>query len=340
MPFGKWRDFEDRVQDIMKTQGKDEESAKRICAALQKRLGEESFNWTGQIELMYPAKLLRGEAIHPIKTFHPEEWPDVRVYLEEELKKSAETLIGKPLMLDHERVLNGEVLAARYEDGAVEYIAWLNDEEVVDKIRSGKIKHCSIEYDWNLLQKVNGVAPRGIEFLGLSLLEKYQPGDPLSSVEVWEAIIKKLKESKNQSEELIVGRHFPGRIDPVAANIEGSLQAVNNKIDQVRENIQTLQRNIEEVAKKISKLESGDTYRILQQLERKVKVPEKEKDDPTKKLGEAIIEPTWQEKKLKEIVLRELKAIPTLARVPLRWGYQAHEQNRRIKALIRRLEEM
>ena len=45
--------------------------------------------------------LIRGRALHPIKTYHPEEWPEVRVYLEEELAASAPTLAGKPLLIDH-----------------------------------------------------------------------------------------------------------------------------------------------------------------------------------------------------------------------------------------------
>jgi len=196
MPFGKWKDFEECVRDFV-SQGKDEESAKRICGYLQARLGEESFSWVGDVRTMYPPKLLRGEAIHPIKTVHPQEWPGVRVYLEEELQKSAETLVGKPLLLDHERVLDGEVLAARYEDGRVEYVARLDDSEIVEKVKNHEIKHCSVEYKWDMLQRVNGVAPRGIEFIGLSLLERYEPGDPFSSVEVWEAMIRKLKEAEH-----------------------------------------------------------------------------------------------------------------------------------------------
>lgn len=162
------------------------------------RKNKESLNWLGEIQDTPGVRnLIRGKALHPIRTFHPEEWPQVREYLEEELRKSAPTLTGKPLMLDHFYPLRGEVLGAEYNDGAIEYMAKLDDLEVLGKVKDGKIRHCSVEFEWKSLEQVDGVAPRGLNFTGLSLLESYEPGDPQTSVEVWEAIIAKLKESKH-----------------------------------------------------------------------------------------------------------------------------------------------
>jgi hypothetical protein len=113
MPFGKWKNFEDCVQDFV-AQGKDEESAKRICGALKARLetdGSHIYGLEGEVGPKQ-GNLIHGSAIHPIKTFHPEEWPGVRVYLEDELKKAASTLAGAPLLLDHTRPLDGHVLEA------------------------------------------------------------------------------------------------------------------------------------------------------------------------------------------------------------------------------------
>ncbi|MFQ6094700.1 MAG: hypothetical protein ACE5NN_01015 [Candidatus Bathyarchaeia archaeon] len=200
MPFGKWKDFDDCVKDFI-SQGKDEESARRICGYLQAHLGKESFSWVGDVEV-HGENLIRGSALHPIKTVHPEEWPGVRIYLEEELQKATHTLAGKPLLLDHLYPIDGVVLGAEYEDGAIEYVAELNDEKILSWIRNGVIEHCSVEYDWSSLEKVDGVAPRGIRFTGLALLKDFEPGDPETTVEVWESIIKKLKETgaKEQGE--------------------------------------------------------------------------------------------------------------------------------------------
>ena len=296
MPFGKWQSFDDCVKDFT-SQGKDEESAQRICGYLQAQLGKESFSWVGDIEA-HEKNLIRGKALHPIKTVHPEEWPSVRVYLEEELQKATHTLAGKPLLLDHLYPIDGAVAGAEYEDGAIEYVAELNDEKILDWIRDGVIKHCSVEYDWSSLEKFNGVAPRGIRFTGLALLKNFEPGDPETSVEVWESIIRKLKESKAKEQR---------QNEPSAVNVED----LRNKIAILADH--------QEV------------------LEKRVTALEKEKADLTKKLGEAVIEPQKQQEDFKQTVLRELKA-SVFERVPRHWGYGPYEQNRRVKSLIRKLE--
>jgi len=176
--------------------GYDEETAKKVCGKLKAEL-EESFSWAGDIRPYPGAKLIRGEAIHPVKTFHPLEWPQLRVFLEDELQKSAETLVGKPLVLDHWRPLKGKVLGARYEDGVLEYVAELNDEDLLQMIRDGQIKHASVQFEWKILEQVDGVAPRGLNFQHLSLLKDMQPGDPMSTVELWESIARQLKEAKS-----------------------------------------------------------------------------------------------------------------------------------------------
>jgi len=167
---------------------------------------KESFSWVGDIQAVPgDQNLIRGEALHPLKTLHPNEWPGVRVYLEEELQKSAHTLSDKSLLLDHSVLLDGKVTGAQYEDGAIEYVAQLNDPRILDLIRTGDIKHCSVEFEWESLEHVNGVAPKGITFTGLSLLKNFAPGDPLSTVElveVWEGIVQQLKEARMKERSL------------------------------------------------------------------------------------------------------------------------------------------
>jgi len=198
MPIGPFPDFSACVAHMVKPKkegggGYDEETAKKVCGKM-KAEPEESFSWVSGLEVLKPYRqLIHGKAIHPIKTYHPYEWPKLRVYLEEELKKSAETLIGKPLFLDHVRPLNGSVLGAYYEDGALEYIARVEDEDVLRMIHDGQIKHASVQFEWKTLENVNGVAPRGINYQHLSLLKDLPPGDPESSVEIWSNIAEGLK---------------------------------------------------------------------------------------------------------------------------------------------------
>jgi hypothetical protein len=95
------------------------------------------------------------------------------------------------------------VLKAQWEDGAVEYVAEVS-KPIYDLIKSREVHHVSIEYDWRVLEKLNGIAPRGLELTGLSLLRHMQPGDPATSAQVWEGIVKKLKEKKTSLGEAIV----------------------------------------------------------------------------------------------------------------------------------------
>ena len=160
------------------------------------KTSRNTFLWNGDIKQLSDTKnLIHGKALHPIRTLHPQEWPTVRQYLEDELIRAARTLKDKPLLLDHTQPLNGKVVDAEYKDGAIEYIAQLNDKEILEMIRSGEIKHCSVEFEWRTLENVNGVAPRGIYFTALSLLRNFQPGDQQTTVEIWEGIIKKLKQT-------------------------------------------------------------------------------------------------------------------------------------------------
>jgi len=163
----------------------------------QQKTKKEAYSWTGDLTLQPETTTIKGKALHPIKTVHPEEWPSVREYLEDELIRAARTLKSKPLLLDHSQPLRGSVVDAEYEDGAIEFVAQLDDPEVLDMIRQGEIKHCSVEFEWKTLEKMNGVAPRGIHFTGLSLLKSFEPGDPLTTVEVWEAIVERLRKPKN-----------------------------------------------------------------------------------------------------------------------------------------------
>jgi len=162
----------------------------------------EAFLWLGYLvpEVREGRCIVRGRAIHPCKTYHPHEWPDVRIYLEEELRASAPTLSGKPLLLDHGVVLDppNRVLRSAWEDGAVEYVAEVSGD-IFESVRSGEIKHVSVEYDWRVLERLDGIAPRGLQLTGLSLLRRMRPGDPTATVDVWEGVVHKLMEMSKLS---------------------------------------------------------------------------------------------------------------------------------------------
>jgi hypothetical protein len=199
LPFGKWADFDACVTDIMKQNPDyDEETAKATCGKLKAQL-EGKIPWQGTVKTVEGNKVV-GQALHPIKTYHPGEWPELRVYLEEELKRSAETLSGKPFGVDHLSLLPepNRITRAWWENDAINYEGEV-DDTTAEMIRKGEIKGVSVEYDWDILQNVNGVAPKGIEFTSLHFLKNFEPGDPSAYAQLLEAIITKLKEAKQKN---------------------------------------------------------------------------------------------------------------------------------------------
>ena len=284
MPFGKWSSFEDCVNEFV-SQGKTMEQAKRICGALKARLEKEAakqvFSWDGEIAPQQ-GNLVSGKAIHPIKTFHSEEWPSIRVYLEEELQKAAGSLVGAPLLLDHACLLDGRVLDAKYVDGAVEYVAELNNEEVLDWIRRGVIKNCSVEYDWGSLEEVNGAAPRNIQFTGLALLKDFEPGDPASSVKIWNKILERIKEAKNLTPQ------NPSLLQvSEATNAKTNKQKDSEREPETGETVEDLKARLAVLMGQKKALEEA-----LRPAEERVKALEEEKTDLTRRLGEAVINPS------------------------------------------------
>ena len=148
---------------------------------------------------------IRGKAIYPTVSRNN------RQYIEEELKKAARTLAGKPIDVNHEAdywligqrkaeaagerytvpkpTYKGHVVDAEYEDGAIEYVAEINHPEYVAKLKDMKnltaaeyreawekdpIYGVSISANFRYAREGatdTPVTPLGINFVRLSLVE-------------------------------------------------------------------------------------------------------------------------------------------------------------------------
>ncbi len=137
---------------------------------------------------------VHGLAIHPITTYHPEEWPEKRVYFAEELKQAASSLIGKPFFEDHAfPIVNSKITACFWsdEDDAIYYEGEVS-EDTAQKIRDGYYKGVSVSVNpWRKgggIEYVNGFAPYGFEFEEISLLHNLTPADPNAWIRLAEAM--------------------------------------------------------------------------------------------------------------------------------------------------------
>lgn len=135
---------------------------------------KEAFSW---------AKYQGDEYYYCLAAF-PTESMNRIIYTEEELIRAARTLIGKPVNLNHKIPLDGvEIIDAEYEDGAVECILRVTNDEIRKMIDSGGIVHVSIEAGFRDAEVMDGVKPEGLYFTGLALLTRDTlPGIPLTRI--------------------------------------------------------------------------------------------------------------------------------------------------------------
>jgi len=150
----------------------------------------ESFHWAQGFKPFRP-NLIKGVALNVGTSLNR------NVYSDEELVRAARTLIGKPLLVNHDPTrLVGQVLDSEFEDNRVEYIAQIEDAEVFKRVLAGEINHVSIGAGYRKGTGVDGFEPEGIVFAELSLIAPPEiPGDPSSSV----TIMEKLLTSKPQT---------------------------------------------------------------------------------------------------------------------------------------------
>jgi hypothetical protein len=160
----------------------------------------ESFRWTPPIQFYKateggPGKFYKVHAIHVTTTGNRNK------YTEEELKLAARSLAERPLNINHEKELlfpQNKTVDAEFESNNVEAVIYVEDEETNRLYQAGKIKNVSIDAKFRSAEVGQVTVPRGIIFTGLALLtEGVAPGDPLTTIKLWE---KKLSESLSESQ--------------------------------------------------------------------------------------------------------------------------------------------
>ncbi|MEM2873053.1 MAG: hypothetical protein QXD82_02655 [Nitrososphaerales archaeon] len=153
---------------------------------------QESFQWLMPIKPINGTHFIHGIALSVGIT------RNLNKYSDDELKRAARTLIGKPFFYpphSNPPTKVGEILDAEYEDRRIEYFGRIDDDEVWNLISSGKIKHVSVDARYRWGERIDGIIPHGLIFDGLSLVpENVEPGDPSTSI-----IIDRLMETLDSS---------------------------------------------------------------------------------------------------------------------------------------------
>ena len=148
-PLGKFKDFQACVL-AHRQKGSSADEAKRICGEMEKKMKghEESLKKDGrQLEWSVPIQesirsngefIISGVAINETVTRNGVS------YIAEELEKSAHSLIGKPILKDHNNSVDaivGRVIEASFDRNAkrIPFKAKIIDENMQKKINQGLI---------------------------------------------------------------------------------------------------------------------------------------------------------------------------------------------------------
>ena len=149
------------------------------------------------------------------------------IYTKEELMQAVSTLPGKHVDLNHkvEWVINGvEVLAAAWEDGAVEVLLHVDNgvtdaknRDVQAAIEGGVIDCVSIEGDAAAMNSTDeGNEPLGFYYTGLALLDQDAlPGIPLTTIQPMENLVEQFY---SESLNLESGSTHSGEVKEMSEN--------------------------------------------------------------------------------------------------------------------------
>jgi len=198
---------------------------------------QEAFMWAAPLFTLLKkdekAKYYRVEALFPTVSMNR------NVYTEDELVRGARTLIGKPVNLNHEQSVHGvEIVDAEYEDGAVEVILRVENEDLIGKIDNGEILHVSIEASCRMrpVQMVDdeiGWGCEGLVFTGLALLTKnVLPGVPLTRILPVERLVEsyQLMEEKEMDEKSF--EELKQTLETAFNGLEKRFEALEQKINE------------------------------------------------------------------------------------------------------------
>lgn len=353
MPFADYKNFNECKIDMMK-KGKDEDSAKKICGAMQAK-AESSKDWS-TLEYFVPITektknddgfFIEGVAINETTTRN-----NVK-YEGGELRNAANTLQGKPILKDHENKVDaivGRVRKSWFDETArsIKFKGQIMDEKIKEMISDGRIQHVSIGAKVNSLKKSekegdNCVIAEGIEILELSLTPV--PGDAAATLtqalaesydlykEQMEYKCKVCEEEFKTEKEL--DKHMmmehPKKMENVSDN--KSLEANNMNDELVKENerlkAQLAKAEAESVAREM--IETAELTKEYSLLCEKLGIPKKESSQMSKEALQVVVDVLKskmknEETKMKGIVKEEAMPISSL-----NWdGYAVENHNGKI----------
>lgn len=195
-------------------------------------------------------------------------------YTAVELEKSAPSLVGRPILKDHQALVDnivGRVTESKFEVDKINFKARIPDKEMKEKIRTGLVQEVSIGAGAEIIDKEEkGTKQRvatNIQFFELSFVAI--PGDPGAGVTMMNAIAESFKE---KSEE--VSKMEETKVD-VSETLKAEIEAQKKVIEQLhKEKKEAFVKSILEINSSLSKdtlMEKSDSeLQIIRDYEKKI----------------------------------------------------------------------
>ena len=227
--------------------------------------------------------IINGTAINAVTTDNGHK------FLEEELRISAETLDGAPLLIDHRNeveAIKGRVIYSGYNEMGkrVDFRAKVMDEGVKQLIKDGRLQTVSVGAAVREIEEADGeLIPRGIMFKELSLVAVPADSGATFGIALRQAYDSnsKIKKEEKMTEETQTEVQEPqeSKEEP---QVEKPEESEESKETETTEMLKTLTQTVAELSKEVKalKVKEADVDEPKTEPESKPEPePEKEEDE-------------------------------------------------------------
>jgi len=227
-------------------------------------------------------------------------------FLAEELKLSAGTLKGVPLLIDHRNEVSaimGRVISGDFIDieERVDFKAIVIDEKIKELIKDGRLNSVSIGASIEEIEEEDGVLiPRGITFKELSLVAV--PADDgatfqIAMNEAYSHLINKREEKTMEKETKVVEQDEEVKAEEPVVEVTPEPEAKTETPDATTEMLKTMSKQMKELANEVKTLktmkESDEDEKHVEHTIEPVAKPEEvidEEEEIEEKAGYKIVQ--------------------------------------------------
>jgi len=258
-----------------------------------KQMANIELKWNEKIEEFAQGEksfLIKGVAISATETSNG------HTFVDEELEKSAQSLVGRPLLKDHQNTVEsivGKVKSANFNQmtGSVDFEAIVIDKKMQEMINQGLLDSVSIGAAVREIEETEEgkMIPRGIQFKELSLVACPADDNATFTIAIQQAWKSKLEEAREKaiSQSRNSERQVKGGDEMMAEEQEAKEEPQEEKQEETQEEPQEEAQEAKEEPKEEAEAEpqedpqkAEEKQRLLIREEMKKVLKEQEAEEP------------------------------------------------------------